>query len=329
MKPHAILLIVLLSMVASHARADATSAAAQLAFDKGKELMAKEHYAEACPTLARSFELEAAIGTQFMLAECYEKLGQVASAWRHYVAVADTAARVNQRDRESYARTRADEVRKRVPTVTLRVDSAALEGAELELRRNDEVLDASLLGSGIPVDPGKHRFELRSSKHETWSGEVETEADGQEHAIDVVLVALPDAGGTVDAKPPSSDPDAADEGGMGALGIAGIVVGVAGVIGMGVGIGVGVAAKSRYNAALDEFCNGLDCDADGAAEVESAQRQGNTGTIVFGVGAGLAAAGLAMVLIDVLTGGEGGGEEAALVVAPAPDGALLGLHGSF
>jgi hypothetical protein len=92
---------------------------------------------------------------------------------------------------------------------------------------------------------------------------------------------------------------------------------------------VGVAAKSRYNAALDEFCNGLDCDADGAAEVESAQRQGNTGTIVFGVGAGLAAAGLAMVLIDVLTGGEGGGEEAALVVAPAPDGALLGLHGSF
>src|SRR3954467_7016553 len=66
------------------AHADATladKAAAQSLFDQGRSLMTKGQYAQACPKLAESQRLDPGLGTQFNLADCYEHLGQTASAW--------------------------------------------------------------------------------------------------------------------------------------------------------------------------------------------------------------------------------------------------------
>ena len=92
------------------ARADASladKAAAQSLFDEGRKLMSAGKYADACPKLAESQKLDPGVGTQFHLADCYEKLGQTASAWAGFLEAASAAKSMGQADREKVARERA------------------------------------------------------------------------------------------------------------------------------------------------------------------------------------------------------------------------------
>src|SRR6185436_2876023 len=76
------LLIGICSARGAHAEASlADKAAAQSLFDGSRTLMAKGEYAQACAKLAESQRLDPGVGTQFNLADCYEHLGQTASAW--------------------------------------------------------------------------------------------------------------------------------------------------------------------------------------------------------------------------------------------------------
>src|ERR1700733_12258593 len=82
------------------------AAAAQALFDEAMRLMKAGQAAEACPKLEESQRLDAGMGTQFRLGECYEKAGKLASAWASFIAVADTAAVARLPDREAAARAR-------------------------------------------------------------------------------------------------------------------------------------------------------------------------------------------------------------------------------
>ena len=53
----------------------------------------------ACEKLAKSQSLDPGMGTQYRLAECYEKLGRLASAYEQYTAVADAAKAAKKADR--------------------------------------------------------------------------------------------------------------------------------------------------------------------------------------------------------------------------------------
>ena len=66
------------------------------------------------------------MGTQFRLAECYEKLGSIASAYQQYMAVADAAKEANKKDRELVARKRADALEPRIARLTIVIGSALL-----------------------------------------------------------------------------------------------------------------------------------------------------------------------------------------------------------
>ena len=70
-----------LASVAQPAQAQSDSAAARALFAEGRNLMADERYAEACPKFEESLRLDHGMGTQFNLAHCWEKLGRTASAW--------------------------------------------------------------------------------------------------------------------------------------------------------------------------------------------------------------------------------------------------------
>src|SRR5512139_1741852 len=67
----------LANLAASAARAQASDkAAAEALFDEGRKLMAEGKYAAACAKLEASQKLDAGVGTQLNLADCYEKSGK-------------------------------------------------------------------------------------------------------------------------------------------------------------------------------------------------------------------------------------------------------------
>ena len=76
----------------SAASADASDAArAQHLFDEGFKLLEAGHAQEACPKLEESQRLDPGMGTQFRLAECYEKTARYSRAYALFRDVAALA----------------------------------------------------------------------------------------------------------------------------------------------------------------------------------------------------------------------------------------------
>src|SRR5579859_7001050 len=92
---------------ASAAPTACDKAAAQALFEDAIKLMANKSYDEACRKLEESQRLDAAMGTRYQLAQCYEATGRIASAWAAFVEVADLAREAGQGSREKAARERA------------------------------------------------------------------------------------------------------------------------------------------------------------------------------------------------------------------------------
>ena len=97
------------------------AAAAQALFDEAMRLMKAEQTAAACPKLEESQRLDPGMGTEFRLAECYEKVGKLASAWAKFVSVADSAAVARLSERETVARQRAQALVPRLSKLVISV----------------------------------------------------------------------------------------------------------------------------------------------------------------------------------------------------------------
>lgn len=130
--------------------------AAQEFFVQAMRLMQAKKYADACEKFAQSQELDPGMGTQFRLAECYEKLGRLATAYEQYLAVADAAREAGKKDRETVARKRADALEPRVARLTIVISPALLEVPGLEVLRDGTVLPKELWGTPSYIDPGDH-----------------------------------------------------------------------------------------------------------------------------------------------------------------------------
>ena len=86
------------------ARADDEAATAQALFDQATALKANEDWAGACPKFESSYRLDPALGTLLNLANCFEKLGKIASAWARWEEAYQWATK-NGDDRAEYAKT--------------------------------------------------------------------------------------------------------------------------------------------------------------------------------------------------------------------------------
>lgn len=148
-----------MAMMSAGVRAQGTNnaATAQALYEEAMKLMDSGKYAEACPKLAESYRIEPAMGTQFRLAECYEKNGQVASAWSTFNAVAAAARQAGNATREQTALRRAEAIAPRVPTLTIVVPPQAAAIAGFELKRNGVVVPPSDWNRALSVDPGEYR----------------------------------------------------------------------------------------------------------------------------------------------------------------------------
>ncbi|MDI1435928.1 hypothetical protein [Polyangium sorediatum] len=304
-------------------------AAAEHLFKEALALMEKGDYEHACPRLAESHKLDSGIGTLLYLGDCQEKLGKVASAWATFREAADAARRAGQPEREKIGRARADALESKLSRLRIEVpDSVSREG--LVVRRDALDVASVLWNTAVPIDPGTYKIEATAPGKTTYSVSVVIEAGSA--TTTVTLPPLEDAKQVEAPKPlpepvklPPPPPPPAPlpkPQGIGALGIAGIVVGGAGVLTMGASLGVGLAARARFDEAAP-FCDATYCDREGVAIRKDAKEFAGVGTTIFVPGAVLTAAGAALLVVSLATRGPAD-------AAPKPRAALtLGPGGIF
>lgn len=324
--------LVLLSL-ARGARADApptspsgATEAAALFYD-ARDLMAHGRYGEACPKLERSLAIDPGIGTRFNLANCYEHVGKLASAWAGFDEAARRAGEAGQAERERIARARAKALEERLPHLVLAASTVEDTGAEI--RRDGVLVPRAEWGSPIPIDPGSHTITVTAPDKEPWETTIQAvEARTVTVAIPRLLVSREVALRTPPATPiaapiapvedhatparaeapspssmtettqgsmPVSFPPPVVESRGGAQRTVGFVLTGLGIASLGVAAGFGLHSLSKHDDAK-EHCVGNACDATGVSLRHQARTAGNVSTITAIAGGVVAATGIVLAL---------------------------------
>lgn len=288
----------------SPARAQMTDsqAAADALFREGRDLMKAGALAEACPKLAKSLELDPALGTKFRLAECYEQIGRLASAWQLYTEAADEAGLRKEPDRERVARERATSLRPRLSSATLDVESPA---PGLVIRKDGAVVPPALWGVAVPADAGELALEASAPGRATWRTRTMVPPGARSVIVAIPALAPGTASGEVGPLQPADESSLLPFLGVGTAGL--------GVAAMATGVVLGVVAKGQYDAA-ESCAPGGGCDAAGFDERVSARGLGDVGTGVFIGGAVVAAAGVVMLIVWGVTAPDARAEGVAEVL---------------
>lgn len=267
------------------------AAAAESLFQEARKLMDAKRYGEACPKLVASHKLAPAVGTLLNLADCYERNNQLASAWARFHEAIALAQRLGRPDREKTAKERADKLEPRLIRLTI---VSQEKGTEVKLDSN--VLDPTVLGTGVPVDPGKHAIEATAKGKKAFKTTVDVSDRARAPSVEI--------------PPLDNDPDAEVKGGAGPTGpvgppgdetssngstqrVLGIVAASVGVVGVGVGTVFGLRTSSKW-ADAKTHCTGVECDRTGVQLAAEAKNAGTVSTISFIAGAVFLAGGAAL-----------------------------------
>ncbi len=325
--------LVLAAFTPSVASAQTTTdpAAAEALFKQARQLMAEGKYAEACPKLAESQRLDPGTGTLLNLATCYEKNGQIASAWATPKSAATAAQNANELERAKLARTRAAALEAKLPTLTIVVPSAA-DRPDLTVTRDGEPVGRPAWGTPIPVDPGTHAVQASAPGRKTWQGQAHVDAAGTKASIEVpalepdVTAPAPStspapATGATTAPPQPAGAEAPSTSSPGSTQrTIGLILGGVGIVGVGVGAAFGFIAKSD-NDGVGGNCNQGVCNQQGLDSLDSAHTAATVSTIAFAAG-GAALAGGALLYFLAPRASSGAG----LVVVPSAGAHTAGLE---
>ena len=281
---------VALHAVAVQAQSDAgpRTLAVQL-FDEAEALLLKDRVAEACPKYAESYRLDPQLGVLTYLAECYEKNGQLASAWSTFRDAEDLARRRGDARAEP-ARQRAAALEPKLSYVVIQVPEG-VRAPGLEVLRDGTPIAQVLWGTRTAVDTGTHRVEARAPGHKPWLQQVTIADAAQSITVEVPKLAREPAADHVGAG--AAGPSAARDN-PGASGrIAAIAVGGIGIVGVGVGGFFGLSAQASLSDAKG-LCNEADyCTPRGDELRRSAKSKALVATVATGVGvAALVTAGI-------------------------------------
>ncbi|HXX68020.1 MAG TPA: hypothetical protein VEK07_12590 [Polyangiaceae bacterium] len=304
----------------SHADEGATQeqkAAAQALFEQARSLVEQERFAEACPKLAESERLDPGIGTLLWLADCYENVGQTASAWASFKEAAAAAAQKHD-GREHVARDRAARLESKLSRLTIGVGpGAAVEG--LRVHRDGMLVGSAEWGLPLPLDPGSHTVTATAPGRQPWSSTVLIGTGEQPDPITIpTLTPIPSGSAESDSPRPrsgmegapssenssegpadhrsadraSSDSSADPNRGNGQR-IGGIAVAAAGLAGIAVGAVYSFEAKATYDQSnTDGHCQSDNvCDAAGKSDRSRASSLALVATVAMGAGAAAAATG--------------------------------------
>ena len=171
-----------LTAAARPVAAQSDSAAARALFSEGRELMAAEKYAAACPKFEESLRLDQGMGTQFNLAHCWEKLGRTASAWALFIDVAAAARAGNQPDREAAAKERAAALEPKLTRLRITFPEPA---PDAKIFRDGQEVRQAAWGTAMPVDPGSHVIRATATGKQEWTQDVKVPPTSRTFSVTV------------------------------------------------------------------------------------------------------------------------------------------------
>jgi len=246
-------------------------------FEEGRTLAKQGDHRGACDKFARSLALDRAVGTELNLADCNERLGHIAEAWRLFDHAAGELTRVSD-DRATFARGRADALASRLMTVVVKVPHPTIPDLKVTI-------------AGRSVQPAPQI----EDRVEPGSVEVVVTAPTRARFTQTVRGI---AGATVTLEVPARDEsprDTTTERRRSRVYIAWGMSGAA-VLSAGASTALIVKAKRDYDHAVSTYCTKgpLVCTDTGDKAIADSQRLGwiSTG---FAVGAGALVAGAAII----------------------------------
>jgi hypothetical protein len=128
------------------------AARADAVFTEAMQLRSAGRDAEACPKFAESQRLAPAVGVTLYLADCYERTGRTASAWREFRG-AEKLARDHNDKRADVAAQRAAALESGLYRLTVEPPVGA-SGVEVQI--DGAAMTADSLNVALAVDPGDH-----------------------------------------------------------------------------------------------------------------------------------------------------------------------------
>jgi hypothetical protein len=282
---------------------------------RGFALRKQDQCADAIPHLAESFRLDPQVKALLNLADCEERVGRLVDAGGHWKQARELGEAQGNVAITREAGNRLDALERRIPHLTI----VLAPGASASHVTRDGA-DASP-GMRLPVNPGRHVIEVSQEGHETSSTQVtlaehddvrlEVAAGPERHAPVVnASRAEPTSSAAVapvaegpSAPAPVSTPAVATEDASpparGALGYTGIGLGVVGLVGLGAGAVEYVLSRQSFDDAVTA-CQ-PNCPSPPAAKLWSQARdETNAATGLLVAGGGVAAAGIALFVIDTV-----------------------------
>ena len=314
--------------------------AADAAFKRGRELLKAGKYADACIEFEHSQKLDPALGTEFNIGQCSEKIGKLARALEMYRGL---LPRDTNAERKRIVADAIPKLEARVPKLLVRVPTPTPSGFTITIQVSNSVLPPKPLATNKPLemDMGTYEIVAKATNYPDWRQNVRIDTEGKTITLDAPFAASkrPDdpttdptstSTTTATAPPLTDEPEPADDAppprsrrklyGMISLGVGGAAL-VGGVV-------FGAMARSKWSEAKD-VCGGTTCttptDLARANELGDDARSKATLSTVF-VLAGTAAAATGVVLWLTAPSSE----SATQVTAhPTTNGAGITLSGRF
>ncbi len=299
-------------------------AKAKALFEEARVLAKAEKWAEACEKLAASKRLVPKMLTTYRLADCQEHVGQLASAHAGYLEAAELAKAVGDTDKLQDALLHAKLLEGKLSRVAFEIPASDVA---LSFKLDGATLAPVLALEKLPLDPGEHTLVVgaEGKKPRTVTFTVPPGPALTSVKIAPLEAAAGDPKLAPDVVVPIDDPKTGTSSGS-SLRTAGFVTGAIGVVGLGVGVVLGLSARSLDRSA---DCTDKGCTPDGKKTNDDARSRGNLASIIFGVGAVAATAGLVMILVAPSKSTEPERPTASLSPWASVEGGGVRLFGSF
>ena len=255
--------------------------------------------------------------TALELGRTHIQLGELVEGREVLLSVARMRVQPDETEKSAAARTEAadlaEEVKKRIPTVTVKLTGVASDSAAVLLVDGFAVPIVGLTGIR-KVNPGKHVVVAKAGTHEETRNIDLEESKTHDLTIDLTSTGTGAAAPVGPVVPVQSDPKQINP-------VTWIGLGV-GALGVGVGAVTGIIALGKASK-VDKACMSTHCPPSAKNEVDSGRTVATISTIGFAVGgAGLITAAVGYFLMSKP-------KASATGVMPFVTASSIGLDGSF